>query len=98
MADEIYLVRVAVNEIEQARPKIAVEWSAETQDHNVSIPQQLGAIDAAFAEEQCEPTPGAGLFAMWTGMLLLKDVMKGPEHANDERKKLKIERRDCDCC
>lgn len=99
MADELGQVRVLVKEIEQTPPKMAVEWSAEALDHSAPIPEQTRSMDAVFAQEQGEPNPVAGYLALWAGMLLAKDIMKGPESADDERqKKLNAKQRDCECC
>ena len=99
MADELCNVRVLVNEFEQTRPKMAVEWPAEVLDHTICVPQQPRTIDATFGQEQREPSPVAGYLAMWAGMLLVKDIMKAPESADEERKKnLDAKQRECDCC
>ncbi len=100
MADELCDAQALINEIERTPPKMAVEWSAETLDLTMPIPEQTRATDAAFAQDQGQPNPVAGYLALWGGMLLVKDMTKGPEAADDDErdKKLKPKQRDCECC
>jgi hypothetical protein len=96
MADEFCEVRVVINQVEDAPPKMVVELPGQALCNDLSIRSQPSSMDGAFAHEG-DQNAAAGYLAMWAGTLLLKDAMK-VEPAADRDKKLNAKQHDCDCC
>jgi len=88
--------QVAVTDVVQPRIEIVMESGTEVPGQT-AVPPHQPDVDAFFANEPCDANAFAAWMSLWAGTLLLNDILKdGP--AADDKRKLKVQHGDCDCC
>ena len=97
MADELIEALAVVNQVKQAQP-IRVELPAQTPGHDMAVPQHDRGVDAAFAQQEREASVVAGWLGMWSGALLLKDILKDAVAEPDDERETEMKPRQHECC
>lgn len=98
MSQELGEALAALNHVKQARLEMAVELPAHAPGHDMVTPEHYRGSDAVFAQQDREASAVAGWLGMWTGALLLKDIIKDAvAEPVDERETHKQPKRH-DCC
>ncbi len=99
--EEMIEALAALSHAQQKQAVIVVEQPVHSPGHEMAVPERLQHTDAVFAQDR-EASAVAGWLGVWTGSLLLKDILKDnfatPADEDERQQKLKAHAKDCDCC